>query len=302
MTHDVCVIGDINIDVIPKPIQKDTSIRQDGQVFVDDVVHRRGGQGANFAVALAQLERRTGFMGKVGQDRHGRFLADHLDEHGVRDHLTRSPAVKTGTTLAVTWEDGQRHYISHTENNAALRYEDIETSALAEYDHIARRGVWFSDHMLEEGNKELLKEAHEHGAETSIDLHWDPAWSRPEGDAARRRRLFLETLEHADFLMGNQEEYMALTQQDSLEAAVDKVKEYNSDIIAVIHQGEDGSTIINGEATHIPTQTVRDPINPTGTGDVYDASFLDAWMDGEGAEEAGTRATEIAVQHLRDER
>ncbi|MDY6771284.1 MAG: carbohydrate kinase family protein [Candidatus Nanohaloarchaea archaeon] len=297
---DIAVVGDINMDIIPKPIEKDVPIKKDGQVFVEDVVYRRGGQGANFAVQLAGLGGDVAFHGKLGDDRHGEFLHDHLADQGVVPRVNLDPGVKTGTTLAVTWQDGQRHYISHTENNAQLSLEDIDMEAVKDAEHVARRGVWFSDPMLDGGNEELLRTAKEHGAETSIDLHWDPHWNRDSGKADRRRRQFYDALEHADLLMGNEEEVAQLAKKDTLAAAVDFLRKKGADTI-VVHQGERGSTIFDEDGHHkIPTDHVDNPSNPTGTGDAYDAGFLHARMQGSDLEEAGKKGTEVAVKHLQD--
>ncbi len=300
MREDIAVVGDINIDVIPRPIEKDVEIKQDGQVFVDDMVQRRGGQGANFAVKLAQLGSEVGFHGKLGDDRHGRFLMNHLKDHAITPRLSMDPDVKTGTTLAVTWEDGERHYISHTENNARLSLEDIDMDAVRDARHVARRGVWFSEPMLDGGNERLLREAQEHGAETSIDLHWDPHWNNDGEKADRRRRRFYDALEHADILMGNTDEITELARKASPDKAIAFLHDKGADTI-VVHQGPDGSRIYTrDDMITIPTETVEDPANPTGTGDAYDAGFLNAYMDGAGLRQAGENGTEVAVQHLTD--
>ncbi|MDY6778855.1 MAG: carbohydrate kinase family protein [Candidatus Nanohaloarchaea archaeon] len=298
---DIAVVGDINIDIIPKPISKDTQIKQDGQIFVDDLVYRRGGQGANFAVQLASLGSNVAFHGKLGDDRHGRFLHNHLKDHDVTPHVARDPDVKTGTTLAVTWDDGERHYISHTENNAALSIDDLNISNIKEANHVARRGVWFSEPMLEHGNKKLLRQAKQHGAETSIDLHWDPHWNRDSGRAAKRRELFHQALDHTDLVMGNEEEIKQVTGEDELTTAARFLQNQGAKTI-VVHQGSSGSTIFTqDEQLHIPTETVDNPVNPTGTGDAYDAGFLNARLQGKSLQEAGRAGTRVAVRHLRDE-
>lgn len=297
--YDIAVVGDINIDVIPEPISEDLEIRQDGQIFLDNLVHRRGGQAANFAVKSSELGSDVVFQGKVGDDHRADFLEKHLDEKGVEARLSRCEGIDTGTTVVVPWEDGERFFLSHTDNNSGLEFSDCCLESIKGSDHLARRGVWFSEPMLRDGNKKLLKKAKENGIETSIDLHWDPHWDKENGKADERRQHFFEALQHADFLLGNEEELKGLTKEDELEKAVEKVKSYG-DSKVVVHRGPEGSSIFNGsERIDIPTEDVENPENPTGTGDVYDAAFLNAWQNGSSLEKAGRKATEQAVKHLK---
>jgi sugar/nucleoside kinase (ribokinase family) len=297
----ISVIGDINIDVIPQPVSTDLAIKKDGQVFVDDLVYRRGGQGANFAVKLAKLGGNVEFHGLLGDDRHGRFLQEHLQEHKVTPKANLDGSIKTGTTLAVTWDNGERHYISHTENNSQLSLDDIDMDAVRQAYHVARRGIWFSEPMLDGGNRKLLKDAKEHGCETSIDLHWDPHWNKDGEKADRRREQFMDALEYADILMGNEEEIRTVTKENDLDAAVRRVRQAGVHKV-VVHQGPDGSTIYNsGEPIKIPTEAIENPANPTGTGDAYDAGFLHAKSQTDDLREIGEHATQVALRHLRDE-
>jgi sugar/nucleoside kinase (ribokinase family) len=297
--YDTTVIGDINIDVIPEPISEEMEIRQDGQVFIDDLVHKRGGQAANFAVKSSELGSDVVFQGKVGDDRHADFLEGHLNQKGVEARLSRSGEIDTGTTVVVPWENGERFFLSHADNNSKLKFSDCCLETVKNSNHLARRGIWFSEPMLKEGNKKLLKKAKENGIETSIDLHWDPHWSKENDRADKRRKNFFEALQYADFLFGNEEEMKGLTKKNDLEAAVNKVKEKN-DLKIVVHRGSEGSAIFRGsEKITIPTEEVENPKNPTGTGDVYDAAFLNAWQNGADLESAGKKATEQAVKHLK---
>lgn len=298
---DFSVVGDINMDVVPRPVPEEIDIREDGQVFTENIEYRRGGQAANLAVKLSELGEDVRFHGKLGEDRNGDFLLEHLKEEGVEPAVNRSDEVKTGTTLVVSWETGKRHFISHIENNASLCLEDLDMENIVEKGHLARRGVWFSEPMLDGGNQRLLEEASRRGVETSIDLHWDPYWNEDRtAEADRRRSKFLEAVEEADFLMGNEEEIKNLAKKSDLVEALEKISRFGNPKI-VVHRGEDGSLVYSGETLRIPVETVENPVNPTGAGDAYDAGFLKAWRDGKGLEESAEFATEVAVEHLKGE-
>jgi fructokinase len=88
-----------------------------GEALVDvvkrsDGVERRhpGGSSANAAVALARLGRPVALLTAFADDDHGRLLAEHLRDNGVR--LASDPLMldRTATALAVVGESGSATY------------------------------------------------------------------------------------------------------------------------------------------------------------------------------------------------
>ena len=69
-----------------------------------------GGSAANTAVALARLGRSVRFVTAFAEDAHGRLLADHLSDNGVR--LGSDPLVldRTATAVATLAESGAATY------------------------------------------------------------------------------------------------------------------------------------------------------------------------------------------------
>ena len=72
-----------------------------------------GGAPANVALALAKLGRRSGLMGKVGQDDFGVYLRDALASQGVDvSDLTQTPLAKTAITFVSIDHQGERSFMS----------------------------------------------------------------------------------------------------------------------------------------------------------------------------------------------
>jgi fructokinase len=96
MSEGVLVVGESLVDIVR---------RQDGSTETFP-----GGSAANVAVALARLGRDTGFVTSYADDDHGRLIADHLAEAGVR--LVTDPHVvaRTSSALATLQEDGSARY------------------------------------------------------------------------------------------------------------------------------------------------------------------------------------------------
>jgi hypothetical protein len=49
-----------------------------------------------------------------------------MEKHGVQARLARDPHCATGTTVALDFANGQRHFLSCLPNNETLCFEDLD--------------------------------------------------------------------------------------------------------------------------------------------------------------------------------
>ena len=160
------------------------------------IVETIGGGGANSACAAAALGGSVRFVGKVGADTLGERLRHAMESHGVQTRLARDPHCATGTTVALSLANRQRHFLSCLPNNESLRFEDLDLTALDGCAHLLRADVWFSRAMLEGGNLRLFSDARRRGIATSLDINFDPCWSTgAREEIGRRKALLRETCE-----------------------------------------------------------------------------------------------------------
>lgn len=122
---DLCVVGNLNRDVRLAPLEAGVYLFEDGETTVKWTTETVGGGGANSACAAAALGARVGLLAKTGADSLGRRLEETLVRHGVHTHLARSAACATGTSVAVSFTTGHRHFISSLPNNESLAFEDL---------------------------------------------------------------------------------------------------------------------------------------------------------------------------------
>ncbi len=155
----LCVVGNINRDVKVQQVPASPGLLGDGETTVSGIVETVGGGGANSACAAAALGAEVRFVGKTGSDALGERLRQALERHGVRPHLARDPRCATGTTVALGYASGARHFLSCLPNNRTLAFEDLDLGALEGCGHLLRSDVWFSEAMLDGGNRRLLAEA-----------------------------------------------------------------------------------------------------------------------------------------------
>jgi len=121
-TTSLCVAGNLNRDVQVRQVPGSAGLLSDGETGVSAIVETVGGGGANSACAAAALGARVRFVGKTGADALGERLRQALEQHGVRTHLARDPRCATGTTVALGYASGQRHFLSCLPNNQTLTF------------------------------------------------------------------------------------------------------------------------------------------------------------------------------------
>src|SRR5690349_21899163 len=101
---DVVVVGDLNADLL---LSGDVTPAF-GQVekLIDDATLTLGSSSAIFACGAARLGLRVAFVGKVGDDEFGRFVAGELAARGVdTSGVVVDPTIKTGLTVILSRGD-----------------------------------------------------------------------------------------------------------------------------------------------------------------------------------------------------
>ena len=122
----LCVVGNINRDIKTSPFPHGEHLFRDGETSVSSIIETIGGGGANSAFAAASLGGRVTFLGKVGDDPLGERLGRALVKHGIAAHLAKDKLAPTGTSIALNFESGQRHFVSCLPANESLACADLD--------------------------------------------------------------------------------------------------------------------------------------------------------------------------------
>ena len=98
----IVVLGDIAIDIVSllqRPLIRGSDAAAEVRVMP-------GGSGANVAVWLARLGQPVTFIGRIGDDLFGRWLADDLAREGVLPALVVDRQRRTGMIQVLVEPDG----------------------------------------------------------------------------------------------------------------------------------------------------------------------------------------------------
>ena len=271
----LCVVGNINRDIKTAAFKAGAGLFQDGETSTPWIAETIGGGGANSAFAAASLGARVSFLGKVGADELGSRLQRTLERHGISPHLARDPARASGTSIALAFDSGQRHFISCLPANEALSYGDLDAKVLKGHDHLLRADIWFSKAMLFEGNKQLFQLARKSGVAVSIDLNWDPQWGRASvGEIAARKQAVRDVLPLVNLAHGNARELMGFADAPDLEVALKRLVDWGVEAV-VVHLGGRGAGFYSREGFVIePPAPVKASLNSTGTGDLLSVCMM----------------------------
>jgi sugar/nucleoside kinase (ribokinase family) len=271
----LCVVGNINRDIKTAPLRAGEHLFADGETSVASIAETIGGGGANSAFAAASLGARVAFLGKVGADSLGDRLERTLTSHGLAAHLARTKDHATGTSIALSFDTGHRHFISCLPANEALSFRDLDLDAVRGYQHLLRADIWFSEAMLFEGNQALFEVARKSGIPVSIDLNWDPKWGRaPAAEIRARKQAVRDVLPFVNLAHGNARELTKFADAPDLETALRSLADWGAEAVAV-HLGSKGAGYYHrGTLVTAPPAPAKSLLNTTGTGDVLSVCMM----------------------------
>ena len=295
----IAIVGNINVDVRTSTIPASPQLFADGETSVPEIYETAGGGGANTAIAAALLGGRVHFCGRVGRDAAGAALHRHLERIGITPHLVEAESA-TGRSIALTWDNHCRHFVSSLPSCAALCEKDVDVEALARANcrHLYRADIWFAPKMLHGGNLALLRRARAVGMETSIDINWDPQWNSGDNSAAAERiAAVMDLLGHVSWAHGNERELCKFAGTADAQTAAELLLDRSAGGV-VIHRGARGSAAFTreGEQIEAAARPVARVVNEIGTGDVFTAAFL--LMPHLSLRERLQWCNEIAARHM----
>lgn len=262
---DIVCLGELLIDMFPAELGRSL-------VEVSAFRPKPGGAPANVAVAAARLGARSAFVGKVGDEAFGHYLAGVLRQEGVDvSGMRYDPEARTGMAF-IAMPDENSYDILFYRNPGAdmrLRADELDGEMLAG----ARAFHFGSLSLIQEPSRgatlEAVRIARENGALISFDVNYRPdLWSR---ETARER--VMATIPHVDLLKVNEGEAELLTGSADPETASRALIELGPSL-CVVTIGPEGSffRLASGGSAVPPFQV--ETVDATGCGDAFIAGLL----------------------------
>lgn len=265
MTKAIC-LGELLIDFVP-------TVTGTGLTDAPTFIKAPGGAPGNVAVGLARLGIPSAFMGKVGDDAFGHFLANTLTEAGVDvSSLRFATEARTALAFVSLRADGEREFMFYRHPSADMLFNPREVDAEA----IQRAK------LLHFGSISLIGEPSRSATLYAVDtargagclISYDPNLRLPLWpDASAARDGMLLGLKKAHVVKLSDDESKFLTGMSNLGNACKSL--WHDDLkLMVITRGYAGCVYFTPEFSGEVESFAVEAVDTTGAGDGFVAGLL----------------------------
>ena len=280
---DVIGIGNAMVDAIIPSTKEDilkNGIIRDSMNLIDEQVKKNlhdkysikemigGGSLGNSMFGITSLGGNGSFIGKIKEDKIGKYLQQDMVQEGLRFPLGfTSPNVSTGCCTIFVEEDGTRTMCTYLGAGTLISPEDIKEEDIKNHQIAYLEGYLWDNEKAKKAMKKMVdicKADHQKIAFTLSDLFC----------VDRHRNSFKELIANdVDILFGNQDEFSAMVNSKNLDDGITYAKSLNNLSILTL-AGKGSLIIVNNEVIEITAKPVKKVIDTTGAGDLYAAGFL----------------------------
>jgi sugar/nucleoside kinase (ribokinase family) len=268
MPLDVCVVGEINPDLILYGLPQ--RLKPEQEYLIEGFRLTLGSSSAIFAHNLSVLGTRVGMISKIGADPLGKTAFDSLAKAGVdvTHVLAASSATSTGLTVILAQPE-QRFILTYPGTMFELSYEDLDLNYIFSARHL-HLSSYFLHKALRPRIADLFRAAKAKGLSTSLDTNDDPEdkWS---GDLTN-------VLPFVDILFPNEREAKKIAATDDLKQAVKKLSQVCGSV--VVKLGAKGAIARKGTEEWQRDATPVTAVDSVGAGDSFDAGYIHRFLQG----------------------
>lgn len=284
---DVMTLGELLVDFVPTISGVSLS---EASVFQK----APGGAPANVAVGLARLGVSSGFMGQVGDDAFGHFLAQTLEEARVDVSALRfSDRAHTALAFVSLHADGERDFMFYRHPSADMLYIRADVDADADAIRAAEVFHYGSISLIDEPSRGATLHAIDIARDAGLLISYDPnlrlnLWS----DAETAKSGIMTGLRLAQIVKVSEDELIFLSGRDDLLTGACKLWQPDMRLL-ITTRGRAGCVYFtpdfSGEVPGFEVETV----DTTGSGDGFVAGLLKGLFENRQAIDDETQIREI---------
>ena len=263
--YDITAMGEILIDFTAQ------GMSEDGQMLY---ARNPGGAPANVAVAASRLGAHAAFIGKAGNDMHGKFLQTVLQEENVE---TKGMLLddKYFTTLAFVevGKNGERTFSFARKPGAdtKIQKEELEIDVLDCTNIFHVGSLSLTDEPARDTTFYAVKRAKNKGSVISYDPNYRASLWKDEKKAKEHMRSLTP---YVDLMKISDEETELLTDYKEVEVAAKELYRQGVKIVAVTLAGEGAYIYSKDGGCIVPGFKVSEMGDTNGAGDSFWGGFL----------------------------
>jgi len=263
---DIICLGELLLDMFPAEVgRKHTEVSAFRPV--------PGGAMANAAVAAARLGARSAFIGQVGDDVFGHYLADVLAREGVDTRGVRFDAQARTTMNIMAQPDAHSYDCLFYRNPGAdtrLQPEDLDRDLLRSTRALHCGSLSLTDEPSRSATHAAMQIAHDAGALISFDVNFRPTLWNSREQALQQVQAVIPYLH---LLKVNEAELALLTGSQDLESGTQALLAQGP-TLCIVTLGAQGSYFrIPSGGEFMPAFSVQ-TVDATGCGDAFIAGLL----------------------------
>ncbi len=234
-----------------------------------------GGAPCNVLAMLAKLERKTAFIGKVGQDIFGNRLKEIVAAAGIDvSNLVTDKDVRTTLAFVETFPDGDRDFSFYRNPGAdmMLREDEVNEDILRDTKIFHFGTLSLTHEEVRRATKKAVETAKAAGAVISFDPNLrEPLWDSLE--EAKEQTAY--GLSKCDFLKISDNEIRWFTGEEDFDAGIRRLREQYDIPLIVLSMGKDGSRAYYKDLrVEVAPFLQENTIETTGAGDTFGACCL----------------------------
>ncbi|WP_448011071.1 5-dehydro-2-deoxygluconokinase [Bacillus licheniformis] len=260
-----------------------------------------GGSPANIAIGSSKLGLKTGFIGKIPDDQHGRFIETYMRNTGV--DTSQMAVDKDGHKAGLAFTE----ILSPEECSILMYRDDVADLYLApsevNEDYIAKSkmllvsGTALAKSPSREAVLKAVQLAKKHQVKVVFELDYRPyTWTSAEETAV----YYTLVAEQSDIVIGTRDEFdvMENKSRGSNEESVQHLFAHSADLVVIKH-GVEGSYAYSKSGDVFRAKAYKTKVLKTfGAGDSYASAFLYGLVSGKDIETAlkyGSASASIVV-------
>jgi sugar/nucleoside kinase (ribokinase family) len=286
---EVCVIGELNLDLILYGLPRELPLDQ--ELLASGLALTLGSSSAIVAHNLCVLGTKVGFISKIGTDSLGKMAMDRLSTASVDVSHVKQATGNTSTGLTVVLPHARdRHMLTYPGTMFEMQYSDIDMDYVFGARHL-HLSSFFLHRALRPQIPDLFRKAKEAGLTTSLDTNDDPEdlWGQD----------LHSVLKYVDLFFPNEREAKKIARtEDSSQAAI-RLAELVK-IVAMKRGSRPAICRTGNEQWELapPSVQVADDV---GAGDTFNAGFLYLYLQGRKLEDCLAFANIMAAYSVTKE-